>query len=650
MEYKDTELFSIFTLAPITTPQGNIPDPDPINLEQVHRLITSDEKLKKQVSALRTEPDKDKRALIKKSLSYVTVAAVFQGKRKQGNESSVSGLIVTDHDHVNPNETKERINNGPYQPAEIFTSASGQGTKAVFRIDLTAGTHLDFFHAINRYVIHHTGQPIDPTGKDISRACFLSHDPDAIYNPDAPRLGTEFLAQWSAPAEKEHPAPVTVTPAPPIDTTTGDWAPIVDRLIRWELTRTPFFDGHKHKFIVGVLAAANRAGIPETAAVDLLYQRMKDHPGTEKLQKTDFSDRAKSVYHLYQHEHGTRIPGTTDPATGHPSPFDPAVALQQYAIDMSVPMQPPTVYLMCNDVPILTEGNISGIIGQAKSRKTYAVIIQAVAALIGYFMNFKCSVPEINVALFDTEQSPWHARRTVDRIERLAGRDNMHRFKAYALRPLKPEERLAVIEKFIESVDRPTIIFIDGLKDLGYDFNDLHEATKLVGILMRWSYEKPLHIVSVLHTNKGDNTARGHTGQELINKSETILQIDRDAKSRDISTITAKFTRDRDFEPFPFAIDENGLPCLIDTDSSTQGRKQAEIADNFQLIFPGMTKLQYMELVTRYAELAGCSEPTAKRHIGTGLRRKLLKRDNAGLYSLNFANDDIQTEDSEVPF
>jgi hypothetical protein len=298
----------------------------------------------------------------------------------------------------------------------------------------------------------------------------------------------------------------------------------------------------------------------------------------------------------------------------------------------------------------MTEGNISAVTGQAKSRKTFTISAIAGAALSGNHLNFTAAINGINVVLFDTEQSPYHARRTTDRINKMAGTTCHDRFTAWGLRPLTPDQRLATVEEYIKGITAPTLLIIDGIKDLGFDFNDLHEATLLIGHLLRWTYEKPLHIVSILHNNKGDNTARGHLGAELINKAETTLQIDRDTKQRDISTVTPKFTRDIDFEPFSFTINENGLPVLTDPQEGTQSRKQAEISENFTMLLSGMLTLQYSELVKRYSELAGVSEPTAKRHISHARKGNLLKVNGGGYYSLFRVNDDQITTYPDAPF
>lgn len=68
-----------------------------------------------------------------------------------------------------------------------------------------------------------------------------------------------------------------------------------------------------------------------------------------------------------------------------------------------------------------------------------------------------------------------------------------------------------------------------------------------------------LHIHTVLHLNKGDDNTRGHIGSELNNKAETVLQITKNIDDSNMSEVKAMFIRDKEFAPFAFRIDNNGL-------------------------------------------------------------------------------------------
>ena len=119
--------------------------------------------------------------------------------------------------------------------------------------------------------------------------------------------------------------------------------------------------------------------------------------------------------------------------------------------------------------PIATIGNCSLIMGKPKTKKTFLITSIAATAICG-----KCSIswitgclPGLDVILVDTEQSPFHLRlRTFDRIIRQTGETVPGNFTAYGLRPLTAWERVQVIETIVDKLERPTLIIIDGLRDL----------------------------------------------------------------------------------------------------------------------------------------------------------------------------------------
>ena len=92
--------------------------------------------------------------------------------------------------------------------------------------------------------------------------------------------------------------------------------------------------------------------------------------------------------------------------------------------------------------------------------------------------------------------------------------------------------------------------------------NDEEQATMIVSKLMKWSEERNLHIVTVLHQNKSDTNARGHIGTELINKAETVLEVAKSEIDDSISIVTPMQCRNKEPEVFAFEINEFGLPII----------------------------------------------------------------------------------------
>lgn len=214
-----------------------------------------------------------------------------------------------------------------------------------------------------------------------------------------------------------------------------------------------------------------------------------------------------------------------------------------------------------------TLGNFSLVIGKAKSRKSFFMNI-ALSATVGddiVLERFKGCLPDDKrqVLYFDTEQGKYHVQLALKRVCRQLGVSVPENLKVYGLRTKKPSERLKLIEYAIYNTPGLGFVVIDGIKDLVTSINDEAEATMIASKLLQWTEERGIHIVVVLHQNKGDNNARGHIGTELINKAETVLSVTKSDQDNNISIVNPEMCRNREPEPFAFEIIE-GLPRLVD--------------------------------------------------------------------------------------
>jgi hypothetical protein len=177
------------------------------------------------------------------------------------------------------------------------------------------------------------------------------------------------------------------------------------------------------------------------------------------------------------------------------------------------------------------------------------------------------------ILYFDTEQSPFHCKKVLQRILKLAGlpldRQPENLIFSHLREIANPTVRCEIIRKAIYSIDGVGLVIIDGIRDLMLDINNATQATTLIGDLMQWTSEREIHIQTVLHLNKSDDNSRGHIGTELNNKAETVLQVSKDPTDEDRSIVSASFIRSKPFEKFAFRIsdepDNINIPKL-DTD------------------------------------------------------------------------------------
>lgn len=225
-----------------------------------------------------------------------------------------------------------------------------------------------------------------------------------------------------------------------------------------------------------------------------------------------------------------------------------------------------------------TLGNFSLIIGKAKSRKSFFINI-AVSAVLNKDLllnQFAGRLPEgkKRVLYFDTEQGKYHVQLALKRICAQINEPIPQNLSVYHLRSKTPAERLQLIEYAINNTPNLGFVIIDGIKDLINSINDEAEATMIASKLLKWTEEKDIHILTVLHQNKSDNNARGHIGTELINKAETVLSVTKNEQDKDISIVEAQQCRNKEPEPFAFEINENGIPVIAENfEIRTESRK-----------------------------------------------------------------------------
>jgi hypothetical protein len=194
------------------------PDKD-INCSELFALITQDESIKSTTLKLR-ELDPDQRKTFKpSSFDYITPNGTF-GSRNDKALIEPSGLMILDIDHqANVEGIKQRFANDlVLNPVLMFTSPNGDGLKILLPIDkalIKQGQKKAMspvWNAVNEYLKQNysdiitpdeKGNFIDGSGVDVSRACFICHDPDAYFNPNVEVcISASFLERFTSTSRK----------------------------------------------------------------------------------------------------------------------------------------------------------------------------------------------------------------------------------------------------------------------------------------------------------------------------------------------------------------------------------------------------------------------------------------------------------------
>jgi hypothetical protein len=270
--------------------------------------------------------------------------------------------------------------------------------------------------------------------------------------------------------------------------------------------------------------------------------------------------------------------------------------------------EPPeeTPILFINGVAVGTPGNHSLVIGKKKSRKTLFL-----TWLIAQYLK---NEEEDSIIFFDTEQGKSHVWKIRKKVEQMTGK----KIPVVYLRGRSPEERKNIVEWTMKHWHKKVkLAFIDGIRDLLSNINDIPECTDLIVWLEKLTLAHNVHICNVLHMNKNDENARGHIGTELANKAQTSIELalkEINGPNETVTEVSCESSRDEPFETFAFTHDKDKLPMLVGVPT-----KEGTISENEQ---QARIRLVFEDGVLSYADAVDKIKVVFK--IGVGRAKGLL--------------------------
>lgn len=115
---------------------------------------------------------------------YCTFSGLFKS-RSSSQLIRHSGLICLDFDHVDdiPALKRQLLEHEFFETILMFTSPSGNGVKWIVEVNLQGWEHSHFFKSMANCLKATGIPPVDSSGSDVARACFLPYDPDVYINP-----------------------------------------------------------------------------------------------------------------------------------------------------------------------------------------------------------------------------------------------------------------------------------------------------------------------------------------------------------------------------------------------------------------------------------------------------------------------------------
>lgn len=160
--------------------------PNHVDVDLVLDIIKQ-EKLKKEIDTMKAfyVSDHPKYSELKEKLPICLFTGTF-GRFCNDALITPSGLVVLDFDKIPVQEmanVRNMLVNDPYTYA-AFLSPSGRGYKVLVRVadNIDNTSHNEYLDALK---IHYNSPFWDDSCKGISRACFLSSDPDLYQNQNS---------------------------------------------------------------------------------------------------------------------------------------------------------------------------------------------------------------------------------------------------------------------------------------------------------------------------------------------------------------------------------------------------------------------------------------------------------------------------------
>ena len=265
-----------------------------VSLIIVSNWIASD-KYKAQVEEIRDliAQGKTEEAQAKKQqLPAFTPSATFKEKRLLPNMEQYSGFVHLDFDKLTPeqlNAAFQIIIAIPYTFI-CFISPSGNGLKVFVEVNTGAEHHDTAYHQVKQYYENATGLKADVKCKDITRLCFVSHDPQLyknIYNEKFPAAEVQLLKTetFSAPViEKQESNPAM-----------DNYILIFQQQVLFTNQKSEYSNGNRNNYMYLLASNCNRAGIPQSDTEILCSQHFD-------LSEREIKDSVSSAYKHHQPE------------------------------------------------------------------------------------------------------------------------------------------------------------------------------------------------------------------------------------------------------------------------------------------------------------------------------------------------------------
>ena len=234
----------------------------------------------------------------KKQLLAFTPSAVFTEKRQMPFLEMYSGFVHLDFDKLTPEQlqTAFAIISKISYTSLCFISPSGNGLKVFVEVSTELEHHDIAYLQVQKYYEDATGLKADPSCKDVTRLCFMSHDPNAYRTIQNEKF---IVALPQFIQEQQSQTPTAIAPVVPIEKAEPEDLNITflfNQQIQFTNQKASYTDGNRNNFIYLLASNCNRVGLSQSDTEILCTQHFD-------LSEREIKTAVNSAYSHHTQEH-----------------------------------------------------------------------------------------------------------------------------------------------------------------------------------------------------------------------------------------------------------------------------------------------------------------------------------------------------------
>lgn len=234
----------------------------------------------------------------KKQLLAFTPSAVFSEKRQMQFLEMYSGFVHLDFDKLTPEQlqTAFAIISKISYTSLCFISPSGNGLKVFVEVSTELEHHDIAYLQVQKYYEDATGLKADPSCKDVTRLCFMSHDPNACRTIQNEKF---IVALPQFIQEQQSQTPTVIAPVVPIEKAEPEDLNITflfNQQIQFTNQKASYTDGNRNNYIYLLASNCNRVGLSQSDTEILCTQHFD-------LSEREIKTAVNSAYSHHTQEH-----------------------------------------------------------------------------------------------------------------------------------------------------------------------------------------------------------------------------------------------------------------------------------------------------------------------------------------------------------